>query len=341
MVGQRRPAGNLRARSGAAAGGRGSGPRNLRRARDRPPRAIGYDAPAVPCSSVQRRSLHRTGALVGAALLGGCYSGDFFDRLVDPDVLAAFRITEIELIDPHFYSGDMLSCTDSTATYNEFFAEQIGAFDINPTLVLRPLDPSVEVGARMQIVPAVCVPGDTIVNCTDKQVPAASIVEAEFNNQGSGMCGAPVAGSLNPKYMGGANEPLSAPVSPCFVSALIPRLDLPLGPDLRLPLSNVQIAAAYSLDGEPKKLVQGVLFGFLPASLATSPVGGIGGTAFTPWNALAGGASCQPDSNNPIDDIDTVAVPRDGVWMYFNFTAEEVAWTSESGQGATDTSAGT
>ena len=261
-----------------------------------------------------------------SALVPACYGGAFFDRLVDPDETAAFRIIKLTLVDPHTYSGDMVLCQDSTATYNEFFAKNIAQFDTNTALVLHPLDPRVQLDTTMDIVPAVCVPGATIVNCTDKDVPTSSIITAGFNNIEGGACLAPVAGSLNPLYTGGTSEPLHAPVSPCLVSAMIPSLSLGLAPTLQLPLSNVQISAAYQLDGPSQMLVQGVIRGFLPSSVAMSSIGSLNGMPFTPWSVLAGGGGCNLDTS----DIDTVTVPNDGVWMYFNFIAERVAWTSEA-----------
>jgi hypothetical protein len=253
-----------------------------------------------------------------------CYGGDFFNRLVDPDATAAFRITQLTLVDPHTYSGDMVLCQDSTATYNQLFTENITSFDINTTLVLHPLDPARDSETTLDIVPANCVPGGALVNCTDKDVPPESIVSAEFNNSEGGTCGNPVAGTLNPTYQAGAGA-LNKPTSPCFLSALIPSLSLQLAPTLGLPLSNVQIYAAYDLE-KPQKLVEGVLFGFLPSSTAMASIGVLNGAPFVPWSVLAGGNGCK----TTVDDIDTVSLPKDGVWMYFNFTAERVAWSSES-----------
>lgn len=280
--------------------------------------------------------LYRPLQLSLLALAPACYGGDFFDRLVDPDAAAAFRIVQLTLVDPHTYSGDTVECNDSTPTYNAIFAQNIDKFDTNTTLVLRPLDPKVDRDTLMDIVPAVCVPGTTIVNCTDKDVPAEKIVTAGFNNIEGGTCLAPVAGSLNPVYMGGTNEPLHAPRSPCFVSAMIPSLNLSLAPTLPLPLSNVQISAAYQLDGDSQKLVQGVIRGFLPSSVAMTSIGTLAGAPFTPWGLLAGGGGCNLDTS----DIDTVTLPNDGVWMYFNFTAERVAWTSDAGADTGDTTGG-
>ncbi len=260
--------------------------------------------------------------------LCACYSGDFFDRLVNPDAVAAFRITTLTLIDPHTYSGNMIECVDSTDNFNSLIAASISSFDTNTTLVLRPLDPLLDTDTDLDIVPAMCVPGGTLVNCTDKGIEPTSVITADFNNSAGGTCGNPVAGSLNPRYMTEATT-LNKPTSPCFLSALIPAFSLQLTPTFSLPLSNVQIYAAYELE-ETQRLVDGVLFGFLPASAAMVPQGVINGSPFIPWSVFAGGNACQPDPTDPIDDVDTVSVPKDGVWMYFNFTAERVAWSSEA-----------
>jgi hypothetical protein len=288
----------------------------------------------VTCPPVPHRLRPRSaGSVLGVAalaVLSACYDGDFFDRLVDRDVVAAFRITTLTLIDPHFYGGES-ACQDLTNDYNTLWTAHLDAFEINPTLVLSPLDPAVEATTKMQIVPAQCVPGGEEVNCTDRDVAPEKIVEVMFNNslQG-GMCGGPVTGSLNTLYMSEVYEQLNAPQSPCFTSALIGSLKLPLGPTLELPLSNVQISAAYALEPETdQQLVQGVLFGFLPAAQGVSVLGTLNNRDFLPWSVIAGvgTSACQPDPMMLVDDLDTVSVDHDGVWMYFNFTAERVAWT--------------
>ncbi len=278
---------------------------------------------------VRPRSTRCSGSaslLAASTLLGSCYSGDFFDRLVDPTATAAFRITNLTLIDPHTYIGNPVQCEDSTASLNKIFADSIASFDVNTTLVLHPLDPKVASDAKMEILPAKCVPGEDLVNCTDKDVPLLEIVSADFNNSIGGTCGNPVAMSLNPAYQGGGNTPLNQAMSPCFLSAPIPKLGLKLALDVTLQLSNAQIYSTYALDGRPQQLVSGVIFGFVPASVAMMPIGELGGGPFALWSNLAGGGACNPPG---IDDIDTLA-PENGVWMYFNFTAERVAWSPES-----------
>lgn len=292
-------------------------------------------AAPVTRPSAPPRVRHPHAASVRAKWLGvaalilqsACYSGDFFDDLVDPSVTAAFRIKTLTLIDPHFYAGDAV-CDDVTNDYNEIWTAHLDAFEINPTLVLSPLDPKVTMTTKMQIVPAECVPGEDGVNCTDRDVPKDKIVEVTFSNslQG-GMCGGPVTGSLNPLYMAEQYEQLHAPQSPCLASAIIGAFELPLAPSFNLPLANVQISAAYKLDQEPQQLIEGVLFGFLSAAQGQMVLGTLNANMFKPWDVLAGATGCQPDPNAFLDDIDTVAASHDGVWMYFNFTAERVAWT--------------
>lgn len=298
---------------------------------------------AAPVTRTSHRSPPRARNWLGAAallLLSACYGGDFLDRLVDPDIEAAFRITSMTLIDPHFYDGGAV-CEDATLKYNQIWTTHLGKYEINPILVLSPLDPAVETATKIRVIPATCIAvGD--INCSDVGVPEANIVEAVFNNslQG-GKCGGPIMGSLNPLYDVAKYEPLSSPESPCFLSALIPAVKLPLGPKFSLPLSNVQISAAYSLEEEPQRLIEGLIVGYLPAALANSDTLGMLGTLttpFKPWDVLAGGNSCQPDVANPINDLDIDDV-NNGVWIYFNFTAERVAWMSESSTNPpTDTS---
>ena len=45
-------------------------------------------------------------------------------------------------------------------------------------------------------------------------------------------------------------------------------------------------------------------------------------------DVIAGALGCQPVPAEPIDDVDSAVVSHDGVWMYFNFTAERVAWST-------------
>lgn len=274
-------------------------------------------------------------SVLGLLLLPGCYGGDFFDRLVDPTATAAFRITSLTLVDPHAFTGNDLECSDFTATLNKYFAQDIDSFDVNTTLVLRPLDPAIDSGATMEILPAKCVPGGELVNCTDKDVPPAAIVSASFNNSVGGTCGSPVAGSLNPQYMTPESEALHQATSPCFVSAPIPALSLQLTKSAHLPLSNVQIYASYSIEGklQEQELVSGVLFGFVSTSVAMTSIGDVGGASLVPYAVLRDGGGCHPIGKDKLGDIDTLD-PEDGVWMYFNFTAQRAAWSSKPEPGA-------
>lgn len=283
---------------------------------------------------VTRPSHHQPLGFAALVLLSACYTGDFFERLVDSEVVAAFRITRLTLVDPHFYSGDAISCMDSTGMYNKSWNDALDDFDISPTIVISPLDPAIESSTKLQVLPARCIKAGDAVNCSDADTLPADIVEVIFSNslQG-GVCGGPIMGSLNPDYASDKYDPLSSPESPCFLSSLIPKLKLPLGTNFRLPLSNVQISAAYSLeitDDQPEQqLVEGLIVGFLPTDVGSDPnLGSLAGMPFTPWKVIAGAAGCQIAGQPIIDDVDTAIVSHDGVWMYFNFTAERVAWSS-------------
>src|SRR5690606_23492429 len=107
---------------------------------------------------------------------------------------------------------------------------------------------------------------------------------------------------------------------------------------LDLALIEVEIAAAYDVEAEPPQRVEGVLRGLMPAAAAMLSAGQANGINFVPWSALAGGAGCQVDAMNSLSDIDNHGAHGQGVWLYFNFTAERVQWATdrpEPTQGAT------
>lgn len=282
--------------------------------------------------------MRASSALAGAALTFGCYSNEYLDGLCEntgfcpeppPESPVAFRITSLELVDPHTYTFDPVLgvCTDSTATLNGFIAQSIANFDVSNTLVLRPLDPDSAV-VKLQYVSALCIDGEP-TNCTDRMVAATHSVDADAFNRMAGACGEVAPNSLNPGY-----DAPARPSSPCIVSATIDGTPVRLAAQtgmlpLDLALVEVEMAAAYAVDGEPQKLVQGTLRGFMPAATAMLPAGQANGISFVPWSVLAGGAGCQVDPMNTFSDIDNHGVYGQGVWMYFNFTAERVQWATD------------
>lgn len=310
----------------------------------RRPRPVGadfrYDGAALLAAGRRRRTTASLRAALAFALglASGCYSNEYLDGLCantgfcpdpPPESPVAFRITSLELVDPHTYTFDTVLgvCTDSTATLNGFIAQSIANYDVSNALVLRPLDPKSAV-VKLQYVSALCIAGEP-TNCTDRMVPATHTVDVDAFNRDAGSCGMTAPNSLNPDY----DAPQRA-IAPCIVSDTIPGTPLRLAAQpgmqpLDLALVEVEVAAAYAVDDEPQKLVTGSLRGFLPAATAMLSAGQANGISFVPWNVLAGGAGCQVDAMNTFSDIDNHGVYGQGVWMNFNFTAERVQWATD------------
>jgi hypothetical protein len=307
----------------------------------------------APALSVARppRPSRCLAALAGAAVLSGCFSNSYLDGLCEntgfcpeppPESPVAFRITKLELVDPHTYTFDMALglCTDSTDTLNSFIASGIQNYEVSNTLVLRPLDPE-SVVSKLQFVSAFCIPGDP-TNCTDRMANPMLNVSTDAFNQQEGTCGGSEPNSLNADYTG-----LHKPQGPCLVSAQIDLVPLRLGAQpglipLDIRLNEVKIAAAYAVDGDPpQRLVQGTIKGFIPAANAMISAGQVNGNDFVPWNLLAGGMGCQLDAMDVFSDLDNHGTYGQGVWMYFNFTAERVQWATDVPEPMPETSGDT
>lgn len=289
---------------------------------DRPPRRSSAGRCALACAS---------------ALAAGCYSDGYLEGLCEntgpcpeppPESPVAFRITSLELIDPHTYAleAGLGVCQDSTGALNQFIADSIGNYDVSNTLVFRPLDPKSAVN-KLQVVPAFCIAGDP-TNCTDRMAEALSLSTDAFNEL-SGSCSTAVANSLNPEY-----DPPPKPAAPCFISAEVPVLTLRLAaqggvPVLQFPLQSARLSASFEVDAPPQRLVDGTLVGFMSAALAANSAGAVNGVDFVPWDQIAGGMGCQVDAAAPITDIDNAPSYGQGVWMYFKFTAERVQWATD------------
>ena len=84
-----------------------------------------YDGAAL-LGAVHRRNT-AAAPVLAMCVLAGCYSNQYLDGLCQntgvcpeppPESPVAFRITSLELVDPHTYTFDMVLgvCTDSTAS---------------------------------------------------------------------------------------------------------------------------------------------------------------------------------------------------------------------------------
>lgn len=337
-------------------GGGNTHPRPARtRAGPRGPPRFRYDGAALlasPRSPARLRALAvaTTWALGAAA---GCYSDNYLDGLCArtntcPVSRVAFHVTSLELVDPHSYSFDEVIgvCDDSTDDFNKLLANNIDGFAVGHAIVVRPLDLGSE-KVQLQFTAADCfnddmTDGSTV--CSDRNIePALSTTGAAFNFTSAMMsaadaCDIEKINSTNPDY-----TPPAKPGLPCLRSEPIPTMTLRLSRQpgmtpLEFELVDVELAATYAVEQTPQQLVQGTLRGFMTTAKAMVPAGQVNGVDFIPWKVLAGGDGCQPDMMAVISDLDIHPTLGQGVWMYFNFTAESVKWDTDVPEGPPGTS---
>lgn len=292
------------------------------------------------------------------AAAAGCYSNDYLDGLCArtntcPISRVAFHVTSLELVDPHSYSFDVDIgvCDDSTDDFNRLLANNIDAFAVGHAIVLRPLDLGSE-RVSLQFTAADCFNDDMTTSskvCSDRNTEPPLSTTTTANNFTSAMmspadsCDIVQVNSLNPDY-----TPPALPALPCLRSEPIPTMTLRLSRQpgmtpLEFELVDVEIAATYVVNQDPQQLVQGTLRGFMTTAKAMVTAGQVNGVDFIPWKVLAGGNGCQPDAGDVISDLDIHPTLGQGVWMYFNFTAESVKWDTDipDGSGGTTGDGGT
>lgn len=339
-------------------GGGNTHPRPPRSARAGPrePPSFRYDGAALPAprrpqSTARLRAL----AVATAWALGavaGCYNDDYLDGLCArtntcPVSRVAFHVTALELVDPHSYSFDEVIgvCDDSTDDFNKLLSDNIAAFAVGHALVLRPLDLGSE-KVQLQFTAADCFNDDMAEGatvCSDRNIePALSTNSTTFNFTTAMMsatdaCDIQKVNSTNPDYTAPAKPGL-----PCLRSEPIPTMTLRLSRQpgmtpLEFELVDVEIAATYAVEQAPQRLIEGSLRGFMTTAKAMVPAGQVNGVDFVPWKVLAGGDGCQPDAMSVISDLDIHPTLGQGVWMYFNFTAESVKWDTDVPEGPSGT----
>lgn len=311
---------------------------------------------ARPTRPARLRALAVALATAGAAG-AGCYSDSYLDQLCArtntcPVSRVAFHVTSLELVDPHTYSFDSVIgvCDDSTDDFNKLLADNIASFSVGHAIVLRPLDLGSE-KVNLQFTAADCFNDDMTDGskvCSDRNTEPTLSTYSTASNFTAAMTAAPDAcdivevNSLNPDY----TAP-SSPGLPCLRSAALPTVNLRLSRQpgmspLEFELLDVEIAATYAVDQTPQKLIQGTLRGFMTTAKTMVPAGQVNGIDFVPYKVLVGGdgQGCNPDPDNPINDFDIHPTLGQGVWMYFNFTAESVKWDTDVPDGTPDTSSG-
>ena len=235
----------------------------------------------------------------------------------------AFRITSLEIVDPHLYFMlDGMTCGDTTALVNAVgLPENLKNNALNLVLLVDPLD--LEVAApTLRFSEATCNP--SLDTCAD--VTGTPIAKTSAENRLEGACDGVVEGSRSEGYV---EPPLAVSAAPCLISAPT-EFEFRIDPDItRLPLRQMVVTASYEGSEGGARLVQGTIRGWMSDAEVASVAGQITIDPFNLWETVAGGGGCQVDPMAPIDDTDVLdlgAAKEDGLWFYLNFTAEEITW---------------
>ena len=238
----------------------------------------------------------------------------------------AFRIDEMDLMDPHFFVS-VFGCRDVTEnpflgfSVNGALNDEIDAYNLNYVDVFRPLDIAAASTPMDLVIGATCSMGPSRDTCS---VGMGSVTSTTANNRPLGMtCYTADPSTLTAMY----TPEINVVTGPCFVTD--PRDIVVDINGIAVPLQGARMAATYSGGSPPTTLVSGVISGFLTEADAqmiilpdTLPLVG-GDTLYEHLAAgRASGSSCASH-----DDRDT----RSGVvgfWFYLNFHASLADWTS-------------
>lgn len=245
---------------------------------------------------------------------GDIDAGDNTD--VEP---TAFRITTLELVDPHARLG----CGDVTTIFNNQLTAAINEdgdgdefLDLSGLAVFRPLDQGATQTPVDVIVGADCtVPADT-TTCAGNAMQ--SVVSSTAENDAAATCSVVVLDSTNPDY----DPTPSASATPCFSAAAPGSLILEVsGTQIEL----VDVAASATYDGDPATgLSNGVLRGFISEAQANNVVLSTDFGDFTLSSLFLGG---EDNTCADGDDRDTGPGDESGWYIYLAFTAQEVPYS--------------
>jgi cysteine-rich repeat protein len=255
----------------------------------------------------------------------GC---DMCDAVIQP---TAFRMTDLDLRDPHVYVNAVF-CQDATDTpvfgifaVNTELSNSITMddddedtyLDLNIVLVFRPIDQ----GSSSTTVAELHF-GDCTSTSPTTCYPDPDVVVSSTMNMSSACLGA-LPNTLTTMY----TPEIAAQTGPCFLSdAETITIDLS---GIPVTLSNARVAAQY-LGTPATQFVNGLVRGFISeASANTTPLPAdlplVGGQPLA--QQLPGGdppgsgnTNCAGHSDKDMDG----ATP--GWWMYLNFTASQVVW---------------
>jgi hypothetical protein len=241
-----------------------------------------------------------------------------------PPGLPAFRVTDIDLRDPHVYANvQYLGATDVTDGFfgnslNDQLAKRLssdedgdGYLDFSPVTVFDPLDPKapttpmeIDIGAR-------CTAKEPVVCKPNEPEPTTG------TNSSSATCLDVLPGTTYGPY----TPEVTASTAPCFSTE---ETDLTFDlAGIPLSLEDVRVAATYV--GDPVTAGKnGLIRGFISettadATIIPSNVPLAGGKPLS--SVLPGGKDC-PAAHDDRDEHEGVT----GWWFYFNLSATKTTW---------------
>ncbi|HUS66285.1 MAG TPA: hypothetical protein VMZ28_17155 [Kofleriaceae bacterium] len=259
---------------------------------------------------------------------GGGEGGGGGGGAADDVPTTAFRLTDLDLRDPHAFTA-ILGCQDVTdaeglsvnAELEKLVREDNsgpdadapdGLLDLSALALFRPLDPSAGDADLEMMGGADCTAPMDSTSCTPG---AATAIALGARNQLDGTCDAVKAGTT-----GDYAPAIAVPAAPCFATAA-GDLDLETGHLGTLALADTTIAATY--DGDPADdLTRGVMRGFIAEAQAAAivldtPLGERTLASFLPG---AEGNCADHDARDTGPDGET------GWYLYLEFVAETVAY---------------
>lgn len=244
------------------------------------------------------------------------------------DTAITMRLDTMRFIDPHLFlvdstdPNDLKCTTDITEAVNGVLSDDVESGDFN--LVVRFEDfPAVQ---EVRVIDADCEAGatpDAPRVCTPNDASPAVILGLEMVPEAA--CRA-----LDPAVYAAVNVPqINDPQQPCMrtkQSAFSLAISGSIG---ALELREAQFAASLDDADKPTRLVNGVLYGFLPKVSAENLMFDIPlfGTV-TLWSVIdvPACAGTYPDQLPSVDSIKIKDTDAPGVWLAINFTAETVVY---------------
>jgi len=289
----------------------------------------------VPTTGGDATTSTSTGEIVtGAASTGSsgaASSSDDGTTAAPPGVPiegAAFRVSRLEIVDPHLYLG-ALFCQDATGFLNSGVSSAIEAHEANLLLLAKDYDPDADTQTFLVYRDADCPQGADHCVLDDAVLPTTFVAV----NKDDGNCLDVQLSTVNPANV----EMLNLPVAPCVTSPTASlQLELP-GLDA-VTLYMGKFSARYEPgDADPTALVDAILYGFIPKADAETLTYTFMDMVIDFWSMIRG--SDHPDAcpvpmdgaPGSVPDVDTLDLdgdgpmpPTPGVYLYMNFTAERV-----------------